>query len=164
MSINSVSLVGRLTKDPMIKEFGNDGSVARFSLALNRVWYGADKQKKEEVTFVNCVAWGNLARTVARFATKGSQLAVHGRLQMDEFDDKEGNTRKELQVVADNIELGHNCVDSESGNGDGKATPVKKDAAPSYKGSFKNKASKPEQESADNQEEVSAKPTVKRAF
>ena len=155
MNLNSVTLVGRLTKDPEVKELANDNAVVNFSLAINRVYF-ANKEKKEETTFVDCTAWGNQARVLGKFATKGKEIGVQGRLHLEIFNDKEGNEVRRLRVIADNVSLGN------GGSNSSAVGRSEDESAPKGKTAFKPKdnATKP----ANNEEEVASTPPVRRAF
>lgn len=95
--MNKVVLIGRLTADPELRKTSDDKSVASFSLAINR---GQDL-----VDFINVVAWEKDAENVKKFLTKGSQVAIDGRIQTRNYDDKDGNKRYVTEVVANNVEF-----------------------------------------------------------
>ena len=86
-SLNSVTLLGRLTRDPEIRATSTGQTVCRFGLALNRVYFNRDTQEKiEKVTFVDITAWGNLAENVSQYCTKGKQILVQGRLESSSWE------------------------------------------------------------------------------
>ena len=100
--MNKVVLLGRLTKDIEIKQAGTT-DVARFTLAVNRPF------KKDETDFLNCVAFGKTAETLEKYVKKGHQLAVHGRIQVSNYE-KDGEKRYSTDIVVegfDFISAGH---------------------------------------------------------
>jgi single-strand DNA-binding protein len=107
MYLNSVTLIGNLTRDPELKDLGAT-KVANFGLATNRTWKDKDGQKKEEVEFHNCVAFGRQAETIAQYMKKGSQLLVEGRLKTSTWDDKEsGKKMYKTEIMIDKSQFGN---------------------------------------------------------
>lgn len=94
--MNQVILIGRLTKDPELRETSNGKPVASFTLAVDKFGEGAD--------FINCVVWNKQAENLAKYQKKGGQIGVSGRLQTRDYDDEKGNKRYVTEVVADSIE------------------------------------------------------------
>ena len=80
-SINQVTLMGNLTRDPELRQTPNGQSVVRFSLALNRAYKGSDGEWKEATDFVDITAWAGLAERVDQYLNKGSRCLVVGRLR-----------------------------------------------------------------------------------
>ena len=103
MAINSVVLVGRLTKDPDLKYTQSGVAVCRFTLAVNRPF--TNQQGQREADFVNCTTWRKQAENVANFLRKGSQAGVVGRIQTSNFEGKDGNRVFMTEVVADNVQF-----------------------------------------------------------
>lgn len=99
--MNRVCLMGRLTKDPELKQTQNNVSVATFSLAVDRN-YQADKDNKQ-TDFINIVAWRHTAEFVGKYFTKGQLVAVEGSIQTRSYQDKDGNNRTVFEVVADQV-------------------------------------------------------------
>ena len=93
-SLNSVTLLGNLTRDPQMKYLPSQTAVAEFGLALNRKFKSSDGQDREEVTFVDCTAFGKQAETIQKFCQKGKQLLIQGRLKYDSWDDKAGGGKR----------------------------------------------------------------------
>ncbi|RGR75500.1 single-stranded DNA-binding protein [Holdemania filiformis] len=102
--INRVVLVGRLTRDPDIRKTQSGLSVANFTLACDRRFSG-DKGKDKETDFINCVAWRQSADFICSYAKKGAIVGVEGRLQIDSYDDKNGNKAYKTTVQCDNVKL-----------------------------------------------------------
>lgn len=99
--MNKVILVGRLTRDPDIKNTTSGKSVASFTLAVDRRFKNKDGQK--EADFVPIVVWGKQAETAWQYLSKGSQIGVSGRLQVRSYDAQDGQRRYVTEVVADEI-------------------------------------------------------------
>jgi len=99
-SLNQVSLLGNLTKDPILRHTSNDNPVISFSIATNREWFDKKSQEKvEAVDYHNIVFWGKAAEIINQFASKGKKMYITGRLQTRKWEDKEGNTRYSTEVV-----------------------------------------------------------------
>lgn len=94
--LNSVCLLGRLTKDPELKTTQSGKSVCSFSLAV-------DGFKKGETDFIDCVAWNASAENLAKFKKKGEQIAVTGQLKTRTYEDRNGNKRKVVEVRTESV-------------------------------------------------------------
>lgn len=105
LTLNTVILAGRLTRDPEVKTLAGEKAVVSFSLAINRRFKGADGELKDEVTFVDCEAWNRLAELVGQYLVKGSGCYVEGRLKLDSWQDKDGKPRSRLKVVAETVQF-----------------------------------------------------------
>ena len=95
--MNSVNIIGRLTRDPELRKTSNGKSVTNFCIAVNRANEGAD--------FIDCVAWSETADLAVKYLHKGSQIGVTGRLQTRTYDDKSGNSRKIVEVVIERMQF-----------------------------------------------------------
>jgi len=110
--LNRVILIGRLTRDPELKYTPNGTAVATFSLAVNR------RFNKDETDFIDIVVWRQSAEFVANYGSKGRLAAVEGRLQVRNYETKEGQKRKVAEVVADDVRfLDKSGTGSYSGSG-----------------------------------------------
>jgi single-strand DNA-binding protein len=105
LSLNRVMLAGNLTRDPQVRFLASEKAVAEFGLAINRRFKDKDGQNKEEVTFVDVETWGRTAELVGQYLTKGRACYIEGRLKFDSWEDKEGQKRSKLKVVADNVQF-----------------------------------------------------------
>ena len=95
-------ITGNLTRDPELRATGNGRSVCSFSVAVNRVYRDANGDQKEEVSFIECSAWGALAETISKYARRGSGVLVSGRLHQSSWDDKTtGSKRSRVEVVVE---------------------------------------------------------------
>ena len=93
VTINRVIVAGNLTRDPDLKALEGGRVVTRLSLALNRHWRGSDGERKEEVTYIECEAWGRSAELAGQYLNKGSACLVEGRLKMDQWQSQDGKTK-----------------------------------------------------------------------
>ena len=105
LSLNHVTLAGNLTREPEIRLVGTDRPVAAFSLALNRRYKTQEGELKEEVTFVDCEAWGRTAEIIGQYLAKGSPVYVEGRFKLDAWQAKDGQKRSRLKVVVDQVQF-----------------------------------------------------------
>ena len=113
--LNKIYIMGRLTRDPELRRTQSGTAVASFSLAVDRDYKNADGTK--ETDFIDCVAWRNSAEFVSKYFTKGRMAVVEGRLQMRDWTDKDGNKRRNAEVVVENIYFGDSKRDSNTGSG-----------------------------------------------
>ena len=106
-SFNKVILAGNLTRDIEIRYTSNSAAVAEIGLAVNRKWFDKQtKQQKEEATFVDVTLWGKNAENASQYLQKGSSLLIEGRLQLDQWDDKQtGQKRSKLRVVCESMQF-----------------------------------------------------------
>ena len=111
--LNHIVLMGRLTRDPELRRTANGVAVASFTLAVDRDFAAAGAEK--ETDFIDIVAWRNTAEFVSKYFTKGRMAVVSGRLQIRNWQDKEGNKRRSAEVVADNVYFGDSKRDSADG-------------------------------------------------
>lgn len=113
-SFNKVILMGNLTRDVELRHVGSGTAVAELGVATTRTWYDKNAgEKKEETTFVDVTLWGRTAEVAAEYLSKGSKVLIEGRLQLDQWEDKEtGKKRSKLRVVGESMTM----VGSKGGN------------------------------------------------
>lgn len=105
-SFNKVILMGNLTRDPESRVTPGGLTICKLSIAVNRVYSTQDGERKEEVTFVDCDAFGRQAETIAKFMTKGRGIMIEGRLRLDQWEDQQsGQKRSKLGVVVENFQF-----------------------------------------------------------
>ena len=104
-NLNKVMLMGNLTRDPELKYLPSQTAVCEVGLATNRKWTGQDGQQKEEVTFVDCTAFGKTAETLAKYLKKGRPVFIEGRLKYDQWEAQDGSKRSKLAVVIENFQF-----------------------------------------------------------
>lgn len=102
--INRVILIGRLVKDPELRYTQGGTSVASFSVANNRT-YVASGEKKEFVSYFNCVAWGKMGEIIVQYSKKGHRIGIEGRLQQRSWEDQNGNKRSTVEVIVENFQF-----------------------------------------------------------
>ena len=99
--LNMVALMGRLTFEPELKKTPSDVSVIRFQVACDRSYQRAGAERQAD--FIDCVAWRQTAEFISRYFHKGSMIAIEGTLQTSNYTDKNGNQRKQVEVLANNV-------------------------------------------------------------
>jgi single-strand DNA-binding protein len=104
-SVNKVILVGNLGRDAELRYTPTGAAVSKFSVATTEVWNDKSGQRQERTEWHNIDLWGKQAETLSGYLVKGKQVYVEGRLQTDEYTDKEGNKRKTTRVRCDRVVL-----------------------------------------------------------
>lgn len=123
--MNSVQLIGRLTRDPEVRYTDGGSTIARFSLAVDRRF----KQEGDDTAdFINCIAFGKTAEFIEKCFSKGKKIALNGRIQTGSYTNKDGVKVYTTDVVAESVEF----VESK---GDGSGTS---NNAPASDGDFMN--------------------------
>ncbi len=128
--LNNAVIMGRLVADPELRTTGNGNSVTTFTVAVDRRFVRQGEERQTD--FIDIVAWRQTAEFVSRYFRKGSMIAVQGSIQTRMYEDKNGNKRKAVEIVADNASF---CGSkAESGTGDyGRSNSVmNSQPAPSY--------------------------------
>ena len=108
--LNKIFIMGRLTRDPELRRTQNGTAVTSFSLAVDRDFKSQSGEK--ETDFIDVVAWRNTGEFAAKYLAKGRMAAVEGRIQVRDWQDKDGNRRKSVEVVADNVYFADSKRDS----------------------------------------------------
>ncbi len=113
--LNHIVLMGRLVRDPELRRTQSGIAVASFRIAVDRDI--ADKATgQRSADFIDIVAWRGTAEFVSKYFTKGSMIVVEGRLQVRDWQDKDGNKRYSTEVVANNIYFGESRRSNDGGN------------------------------------------------
>lgn len=112
--LNSVCLVGRLTRDPELKYTTSNIAVATFSLAVNRNFKDANGER--ETDFINCVIWRQQAENLANWAKKGALIGITGRIQTRSYENQQGQRVYVTEVVAENFQMLESRAAREGGN------------------------------------------------
>lgn len=107
MSINRVTITGNLTRDPELQATQGGTRVLRMGVAVNdRTKNAQTGQWEDRPNFIDCVVFGNRAQSISRFLTKGTKVAVEGRLRWSQWQDREtGKNRSKVEVVVDELEF-----------------------------------------------------------
>ena len=100
--INRVVLVGRMTKDPVLRKTGTGASVTSFTVACDR---RIKTEGQPTADFINCVCWNKVADNTAQFTHKGSLVGVEGRIQTRNYEDQTGKRVYVTEVVADSVQF-----------------------------------------------------------
>ena len=111
--LNHIVIMGRLTRDPELRRTSSGIAVASFTVAVDRDFGGRDGGERE-TDFIDCVAWRQTGEFVSKYFTKGSMIVVSGRLQIRNWNDKDGNKRRSAEIVADNVYFGESKRSNDS--------------------------------------------------
>lgn len=99
--MNKAILIGRLTRDPELRTTPTGRNVCQFSVAVSRNFTNANGER--EADFINCVVWDKQAENLVKYQKKGNQIAVEGRIQTRNYDDKDGKKVYVTEILASNI-------------------------------------------------------------
>lgn len=106
MSINRVNISGNLTRDPELRMTGSGTQILAFGVAVNDRRRNPQSGEWEDVpNFIDCVVFGARAEPLSRFLSKGSKVAVEGKLRYSSWETKDGQKRSKLEVVVDEVEF-----------------------------------------------------------
>lgn len=123
-SLNQVTLMGNLTRDPELRQTPTGQNVTSFSLALNRSYKDASGEWKEVTDYIDIVCWAALAERVAQYMSKGRRCLVQGRLQSRSWE-QEGQKRSKVEVLANDVTF----LDSRgAGGGDNESSSASEPA------------------------------------
>ena len=115
--VNNVVIMGRMVRDPELRQLDNGTSVTTFSVAVDRNY--VDKTTNErQADFLNVVAWRQTAEFVCKYFHQGDMIALEGSLQSRKYTDKDGNNRTAIEIVANNISF---CGGKNGGNANANA-------------------------------------------
>ena len=112
--LNHIVVMGRLTRDPELRKTASGVSVTSFSVAVDRDF--SQQDGKKETDFLDVVAWRNTAEFAAKYFTKGRMAVISGRLQIRNWEDKEGNKRRTAEILAENIYFGDSKKEDDGGS------------------------------------------------
>ena len=134
-SINKVTLIGNLGKDPELRYTSSGVAVASFTLATNESWKDQDGNVQERTQWHSLVAWRKLAEICGEYLKKGSKVYIEGRLQYRNYDDKNGVKRYVTEIVIDEMLMldskgSSQQQSSEPASGQPQETPEKADDLP----------------------------------
>lgn len=120
-------ITGNLTRDPELRTTPNGSSVCSFSVAVNRVYRDSAGNQQEDVSFIDCSAWGKLGEMISQYAKKGSGVLVSGRLDQRSWEDKNsGSKRSRVEIVVEDF----NFLTANNGDRDGGAKASSKEEEP----------------------------------
>ena len=115
MQLNALTVIGNLTRNPELRYTPSGTPVASFGLAINRRFNQGD-EVKEEVCFIDVVAFGKQAEHAAQYLVKGQQVLVEGRLQQQRWESETGDKRSKHEIVAERIQFGAKPKGEQSGS------------------------------------------------
>ncbi len=98
--LNHITIMGRMTRDPELRRTGSGVAVASFTVAVDRDF------AKGEADFFDCVAWNATAEFIDKYFSKGQLIVVDGRMEFRSWTDKNGQSRRSPEVVANNVYFG----------------------------------------------------------
>ena len=129
-NVNTVMLLGNITRDLEVRYTPKGTAVCDLGMAVNRIRTGDNGERIEEVTYVDVTLWGRQAELAGQYLSKGRSVFIEGRLQLDQWDDKQtGQKRSRLRVVGENMQF----IGGQGGSGSnqsGSGAP-RQQAAPS---------------------------------
>ena len=112
MNLAPVTIIGNLTGDPELTFTSSGQARLGFGVASNHVWYDQAGEKQEKPSYFNIIAWRYLAENSARVLEKGIGVVVYGRLEQRSYEDKDGNKRSVVEVVAEEIAVATKSMES----------------------------------------------------
>lgn len=118
-SFNKVFLMGNLTRDPELTYLPSNTPVVEFGLACNRKFRRQDGEMGEEVLFVDCRAFSKTAEIINQYLRKGRPIFIEGRLQLNQWEDKDGNKRSKMRVMVESFQFIDSKPEGEGGGGGG---------------------------------------------
>ena len=116
-------ITGNLTRDPELRSTPSGSQVCSFSVAVNRNYKDSSGESKEDVSFIDCSAWGKAGEIIAQYAKKGSGILVSGRLDQRSWE-KDGQKHSRVEIVVEDF----NFLSSGSGSNGGSSAEVKDEA------------------------------------
>lgn len=122
-NVNKVMLLGNITRDLEVRYTPKGTAVCDLGMAVNRIRTGDNGERIEEVTYVDVTLWGRQAELAGQYLSKGRSVFIEGRLQLDQWDDKQtGQKRSRLRVVGENMQF-IGGQDGSGGNQGGSSAP-----------------------------------------
>ncbi len=102
--INSVTLIGRLGKDPELRTTENGASMVKFSLAHNE-YRNVNGERKTQTHWFDCIAFGSLAELCSEFIHKGARIGIHGNLKQNRWETQNGEKRSSVEILVRDVEF-----------------------------------------------------------
>lgn len=128
--INCAVIMGRLVADPELRTTGNGISVTSFAVAVDRRFARSGEDRQTD--FIDVIAWRQTADFVCKYFRKGSMIAIQGYIQTRTYEDKNGNKRKAVELVADNVSFCGSKAETGSGSFNRDDSFMNAQPAPSY--------------------------------
>ena len=130
--MNNVVVMGRLTRDPEIRQTAENTPVAGFNLAVDRIKRKNDTENKQAADFPHCIAFGKTAEFCEKFLKQGTKICLRGHIQTGSYTNKDGQTVYTTDIIADQIEFAESKV-SGGTQEEAARTPIEEDAQPPFK-------------------------------
>ncbi len=118
---NRIVLVGNLTKDPELSYTASNTAVCKFGIATNRKWRDREGNDREDTCFIDCTLFGRSGETFKQYMSKGRQVLVEGRLQLNQWETPEGEKRSRHQVFVENFTFLGGGGDGRRGGGENRS-------------------------------------------
>jgi len=131
-NLNKVMLIGNLTRDPEVRYTPKGTAVADIGLAINRYFQNDNGERQEETTFVDVTLWGKQAELAQQYLGKGRPVYIEGRLQLDSWQDKDGQKRNKLKIVCENMQFLGSRDGGGAGGGGGGGQREEEEGGGSY--------------------------------
>jgi single-strand DNA-binding protein len=103
--LNTIIIEGRLTRDPVIRDFSNNNCVSSLSIAVNSAYKGKDDSYVQEVGFFDVDVWNNAAKACNQYLKKGSKIRVRGVLKQNRWENQEGQKKSKVFIKAETVEF-----------------------------------------------------------
>lgn len=103
--VNKVFLIGRLGRDPEIRKVNSGTSVVNFSIATDERWSDRSGERQQRTEWHKIIAWGTLAETCAKYLNRGQLVFIEGKIQTQEWNDRDGNKRKTTEIIASSMQM-----------------------------------------------------------
>jgi len=123
--LNVAVIMGRLVADPELRHTASDIAVTSFRVAVDRSFVRQGEERQAD--FIDVVAWRSTAEFVCKYFTKGSMIAVNGSIQTRNYEDRQGNKRTAVEIVADNVSF---CGSKRESGGSYDRAPLPREAPP----------------------------------
>lgn len=142
MNVNKVILVGRLTRDPEVRNTPTGQTVATLGMATNNYWTDKGGNKQEKTEFHTVVLWGKVAEIAGQYLSKGQEAFIEGRLQTREYTDKQGAQRRVTEIIGETMQLGARSQGGGQAQGGGYQQSAARPAATTAGGAVAQSAPK----------------------
>ena len=103
--VNKAFLIGRLGRDPEIRKVNSGTSVVNFSIATDERWSDRSGERQQRTEWHKIIAWGTLAETCAKYLNRGQLVFIEGKIQTQEWNDRDGNKRKTTEIIASSMQM-----------------------------------------------------------
>jgi single-strand DNA-binding protein len=122
-NLNRVVITGNLTRDPELRNTSNGTSVCSLRVACNTRRKDSSGEWVDKPNYFDVTVWGAQGENCAQYLSKGRPVAVDGRLEWREWEDKQGNKRQSVDIIADSVQFLGSRDSAENGGGSGRFTP-----------------------------------------